>query len=72
VSYSGPVRQHVYFKCDPCKQGGWHCQFCDGGLLYCVVCKCGEAELGAYCPGPAPTREEIAEILDPLLKNPPF
>lgn len=46
-----PMREHVYFKCDPCKSNG-HCMFCDGGLLYCTVCKCGEVELAAECPGP--------------------
>lgn len=46
------MREHVYFKCDPCKSNG-HCMFCDGGLLYCTVCKCGEVELAAeWCPGP--------------------
>jgi hypothetical protein len=53
-------RQHVFYKCEECKEP--HCRFCcGGGLLYCVVCKCGEAELGAYCPGPAdPTYDREA------------
>ena len=42
---------HTYYKCDPCKNEG-QCQFCDGGLLLCTVCKQGESELTESCPGP--------------------
>lgn len=28
-----------------------HCPYCDGGLAYCTVCRCGEAELTTDCIG---------------------
>ena len=36
---------------EPCDNPG-SCQWCDGGLAFCVVCKEGEAGLANVCPGP--------------------
>ena len=41
-------RQHIYYKCS-CQKS--YCQFCDGGLAFCIVCKCGEGSLASECPG---------------------
>ena len=42
-------RKHVYLKHEHCELA--HCMFCDGGLLYCTVCRQGEAELTDECSG---------------------
>lgn len=42
-------REHVYEKHEEC--GRNYCPICDGGLLWCVVCKGGEGGLAEECPG---------------------
>lgn len=39
---------HVWYKCG-CES--YACQFCDGGLASCTVCKCIEGSLATECPG---------------------
>lgn len=44
------ISGHVYYACPPnCDKP--HCQYCQGGLAYCVICKEGEAGLAEICPG---------------------
>lgn len=43
------MRKHVYLKHVKCELS--HCQFCDGGLLYCTVCHQGEGDLTVECLG---------------------
>ena len=53
-------KDHIYHKCpDPCplQHTGLTCQYCDGGLAFCTVCKKGEADLEPTCPGPPKERE---------------
>ena len=40
--------KHIWFECK-CNRAG--CQFCDGGLAACTVCKCIEGSLATECPG---------------------
>lgn len=40
---------HVYHKCN---YGCLGCIYCDGGILFCIVCKKGEVELAPECFGP--------------------
>lgn len=50
--------KHQFYKCpQPCEKQ--HCQYCDGGLAYCIVCKKGEGELAPECPGP-PKENSVA------------
>ena len=36
----------------PCNcNGDTHCQFCDGGLFVCEICKGAEGTLTTKCPG---------------------
>ncbi len=43
-------REHTPYKCPPdCNKP--YCQFCDGGLCYCVICGGGESSLPTECPG---------------------
>lgn len=42
--------EHKFLVHEKCDQPG-SCMFCDGGLAYCTVCKCGEGELATDCPG---------------------
>jgi hypothetical protein len=60
-------RQHQYYKCSPCKEA--YCMFCDGGLLYCTVCKQAERELEKECPGRPVKRLPAKVIRDIDLKN---
>lgn len=58
-------RKHVYFKCPPgaCVAGDRSCNYCDGGLAYCTVCKRAEGELAYECPGePVPDLAPIAGL----------
>jgi len=46
-------REHQYHQCPgdkpECFEG--RCVYCSGGLSFCIVCKKGEGELEATCPG---------------------
>lgn len=53
--------KHKFHKCDPCENPG-RCQFCDGGLSFCTVCKCGEGDLPTECPGEPVDAERQLEI----------
>ena len=53
------MRGHKYFKCD-CNEV--HCQYCDGGLAFCTVCKGGEGSLTTECCGRPLTDEEEDRI----------
>lgn len=42
--------EHTYYECqDPCPNGPG-CQYCDGGLGYCTICKGMEGSLPSECP----------------------
>lgn len=44
---------HRWFRCgDNCTK--MSCEFCDGGLSWCMVCDKGEGDLAPECPGPPP------------------
>lgn len=50
---------HTFYKCPPgCDKP--HCQYCQGGLAFCTVCKCAEGTLPTECPG-EPVSEEVQE-----------
>lgn len=58
IGQAREIRQHVWYKCPPGKCPGDEdvprsCQYCDGGLAFCTVCKKGEGELEDSCPGPS-------------------
>ena len=44
------MSDHVWYICPP-DCGG--CQYCLGGLAFCIVCRKGEGELEDDCPGEA-------------------
>ena len=66
VLYETKMTNHTEYKCpQPCEKE--HCIFCDGGLFFCTVCKCGERTLARDCPG-EPVDQEIQDaIMDGLL-----
>jgi len=39
-----------------------HCHICEGGLAFCLVCKCGEGTLPTECPGEPVNEERQTEI----------
>jgi hypothetical protein len=42
--------KHTEYKCkQPCTT--LHCNYCEGGLFFCTVCKCAEGTLASECPG---------------------
>jgi hypothetical protein len=46
------MTKHQYYECPrPCEEP--HCVYCDGGLSFCIVCKCAEGSLASECPGSA-------------------
>jgi hypothetical protein len=49
------MSEHRYYQCpgdkNACAEG--RCVYCDGGLAFCIVCRRGEGELAATCPGHA-------------------
>lgn len=48
---------HTWFKCEqPCHNS--YCQFCEGGLGLCTVCKAFEGSLTTECPGHVVTEED--------------
>jgi hypothetical protein len=54
---------HVYFKHEKCDNPG-RCQYCDGGLAFCIVCRCGEAELPTECPGHKISPSDREDIME--------
>jgi len=50
---------HVWHVCDCGKTG---CQFCDGGLGFCTVCKGFEGTLTTHCCGRPLTKKEEYKI----------
>lgn len=49
---------HVLYKCPPgCRKT--FCNYCDGGLAFCTVCKGGESQLPQECPGRVMTECEM-------------
>jgi hypothetical protein len=54
--------RHKLFRCDSRECMG--CQFCEGGLAFCTVCKGAEATLPTDCPG-----TPIAEWDSVLIQN---
>ena len=55
------MSQHKYHKCRDCNKPG-NCRYCDGGLLYCVVCGGAESELLKHCPGRRLNEEALSAI----------
>ena len=53
--------KHQFYAHENCDTPG-SCQFCDGGLAYCTVCKFGEGSLPTDCPGGPVSNELEAEI----------
>jgi hypothetical protein len=57
--------KHVPYKCSDdhktCPNPGV-CSYCDGGLIFCTVCKCGEGSLPTDCPG-TPVNQEKQELI---------
>jgi hypothetical protein len=51
------TRDHDYYECPPDCDAPT-CNYCMGGLAYCVVCKEAEAGLAKYCPGPKEQPDE--------------
>jgi hypothetical protein len=51
--------KHTYYECKCTRQ---YCQFCDGGLYACTVCKGFEGSLTTDCPGVPLTEEQDAMI----------
>jgi hypothetical protein len=51
---------HTLYKCVDCQKA--HCQFCDGGLALCTVCKGAEATLTSTCTG-APLSEDQGRLV---------
>lgn len=48
-----PKTGHRFYRCPPeCPNPG-RCNYCDGGLGYCVVCHQAEGDLAPRCPGRA-------------------
>lgn len=48
--------KHQYFECkQPCEKQS--CHYCDGGLLFCTVCRQAEGDLAPECPGPPKENE---------------
>lgn len=55
--------EHKYYKCEqPCEKP--NCQYCDGGLAFCTVCKEGEGGLKPTCPGPKPSFTPVSDDLE--------
>ncbi len=52
--------KHTLYKCVDCQKP--HCQFCDGGLAFCTVCKGAEATLTSTCTG-APLSEDQGRLV---------
>lgn len=53
------MTEHFFYKCPPgCEKP--HCNYCEGGLAFCEVCKCAEGSLPTECPG-KPVNEEAQE-----------
>ena len=40
---------HTFYECTNCDNP--RCNFCEGGLAYCTVCKGAEGSLPTECPG---------------------
>ncbi len=55
------MRDHTQFKCT-CEEP--NCQFCEGGLYVCTVCKGGEGSLPSECPGRKMTSMEQDAVYD--------
>ena len=51
------MSKHQYYKCPPrCETP--YCNYCQGGLASCTVCKGAEGYLPTDCPGHSMTAEE--------------
>lgn len=57
--------QHVWETHTNCEDP--HCPICDGGLVFCTVCKAGECELTTDCPGKPTTDEQRVSICEKVL-----
>ncbi len=59
------MAEHVLYLCPPGKhhEDLRYCQYCDGGLAFCTVCKGGEAELPHECPGREMTEQERDDVM---------
>ena len=55
---------HIWYQCKADCEG---CQFCDGGLDYCVVCTAGEGELPKKCPGRPMTYGEKERVYGKMI-----
>lgn len=52
------ANEHTLKKCEgECSSPG-HCNWCDGGLAYCLVCTGAEASLPKDCPGYKMTEDQ--------------
>jgi len=55
--------KHQLYECPPgCDTP--HCNYCEGGLAFCTVCKCGESSLPTDCPG-----KPVNEIVELAIQN---
>lgn len=54
------MTQHTYYKCE--RRDCYPCQFCEGGLSWCVVCNGFEGSLTTDCCGRKITDEEEDRI----------
>lgn len=55
---------HNYHVCSSTCDG---CQFCEGGLAFCTICRGGEASLPAECPGRNMSQDEQSLVQAGLL-----
>lgn len=58
------AHEHTLKKCEgPCESPGM-CNWCDGGLAFCLVCKGAEADLPKDCPGYMMTEDQRRRVQD--------
>lgn len=41
-----------------------YCPYCEGGLSFCMTCKCAEGSLPTDCPGEQVTDQTESDIYD--------
>lgn len=56
------MRDHVWYKHEGACPNPGVCQFCDGGLALCVVCRGAEGSLPTECPGEPMTKAQEDEV----------
>lgn len=54
------MSNHTYYECPPDREcdDRYGCQYCSGGLLFCVICGGAEGSLTSECPGARMSDEE--------------